>query len=196
MRILCLLAAIVVALTGCGNQQTQFDGPEQGIQLKALPCSYPDSTTDSAPLWICESKVMGLKMQAMGVSEDSRAGISHQRQLALLDAQNVLALQLDSRIKGAIKRYSASKANSSEQYMASSSEVKFVAEIDKQIFDMTIYQSVISPKGAFYILVGLNDEAYKSNVETKLHTSISGQPTLDGSSHDELVNAISGYLDQ
>lgn len=196
MKILCLLAAFIFALTGCGIQQTQSDGSEQGIQLKALPCSYPDSTADSAPLWICEGKVTGLKVQAMGVSEDARAGISHQRQLALLDAQNVLALQLNSRIKGAIKRYSASKANSAEQYMASSSEVKFVAEIDKQISDMTIYQSVISQKGVFYILIGLNDEAYKSNVESKLHTSLSGQPALDGSTHDELVNAISGYLDQ
>lgn len=196
MEKLFLLAALVVVLTACSNQRIQTDEPEQAIQLKALPCSYPDSTADSAPLWVCESKVSGLKMQAMGVSEDARAGVSHQRQLAILDAQNVLALQLNSHIQGAIKRYSASKANSSEQYIASSSEVKFVAEIDKQILDMTIYQSVISPQGAFYILVGLNDEAYKSNIENKVNASISGQPVLDGSSHDELVNAITGYLDQ
>lgn len=196
MKNLCLLVASIVAITGCGSQSAQPDSPDQAVQLDALPCSYPDSTADSAPLWICESKVPGLKMQAMGVSQDASAGISHQRQLALLDAQNVLALQIDSRIKGAIKRYSASKGTSSEQYMASSSEVNFVAEIDRQISDMTIYQSVISPKGAYYILVGLNSEAYKSNMENKLHASIDGQPSLNASSHDGLVNAISGYLDQ
>ncbi len=204
MKSFTLFLLVLASLAGCSSTKTTSNNEALSpnkVVLTALPCTFPDTPNTKAPIWVCETKIDGLVIQGMGVSENEAAGISHQRQLALLDGQTVLAEQLKSNITAAVKSLSATQGSKNELRIAKSSSSDLAMNIDNEIHAMTIYQSVRSPGGAYYVLVGLDKKSYTLNIKTKVQASINAdgqlwQSATQGQSTEQLINDITEYIGQ
>jgi len=201
MKQITLLLIILLSITSCSSTKKDEVKPTEKADLAVLPCSFPDASTVKAPVWVCEGKIDGLVIQAMGMSQNSAAGLSHQRQLALLDGQTILAAQLNTKINAAVTNLTATRGSNSEVYVAKSTKSDLKLSLDKEINSMTIYQSVRSPNGTYYVLVGLNKAAYALNIKTKVRASMNAdgqlwQPITQGNSTDDLINEITNYVNK
>lgn len=202
MKSYTLFLAATLVITGCTSTESVVNNQQDRVELTELPCTFPDAADVKAPTWVCEGKIKGLEVQAMGMSDNSAAGISHQRHLALLDGQTVLATQLNSEVKAAIKKFTATKGSNKSMMKTSATEEDLTSNLDKEIRSMTIYQSVRSPKGTYFVLVGLDKKAYELNIEDKIRTEINQNGQLwqpantdnSATSNEALINDISAYV--
>lgn len=154
---------------------TQTEGE---INLAPMACFFPDSPEQKAPKWVCDEAVAGLAVQAMGMSDNGLAGIGHQRQLALLDAQTILGQQLKNRTILAIENFTATKGQVGNAMVAKSSELTQSLKVDKEIIGSKVYQSVLSQGKVYYTLVGLDEKALKENVEKVVKASVIDESSL------------------
>jgi hypothetical protein len=165
-------------------------------------CTFPDSPKEKAPSWVCDGKVPGLVVQAMGLSANKLAGIGHQRQLALLDAQSTLAIQLKSKIDTSIENYNATKGGGVEAQLATSSELKQKLMVSKDVVGSEIYQSVLSENGVFYVLVGLDEKDTKKVVTQVIEKSMKTDNDLwqkaipSSSSREELKSDLVAFINE
>jgi len=173
------ILSIAALLSACANQQTiNTDEKSTSLKIDSLECQFPDSPEQEAPRWVCDEKFRGLEVQAMGMSDNKLAGVSHQRQLAILEAQATLAAQLKNQIDASINRYTATKGTGANAKAASTSELTQTLNISQEVVGAEIYQSVISEKGAYYVLVGLEKDDMKHYVKEVIEQSVDNNEEL------------------
>lgn len=195
-----LTTIIVAALLSACASEPSFQTEQQSILAISKECTFPDSLGEKAPTWVCDGKVPGLVVQAMGLSENKLAGIGHQRQLALLDSQASLAIQLKNKIDASIENYTATKGTGTSAQIAASSELKQKLVVSTEVVGAEIYQSVISKNGVFYMLVGLDKKDTEKAVQQVIEESQAVDKGLwqsvvpASSSREELKNDIIAFV--
>ena len=203
-----LLVSLALTVTACSSTNNQTSSGESLVNLPIPQCTFPDSPQQKAPSWVCEAPVKGLAVQAMGMNDNGAAGISHQRQLAIVDAQTLLAAQLKNKTKLAIANYSATKGQAGQMMIAKESSITQSLVVDKELSGVRIYQSIMSQGKVFYTLVGMDEATLKANIKKVVTQSIQAndelwQPLITAPisanaehpvSQDQLAAAISNYV--
>ena len=203
-----LLVSFVLTATACSSTNNSAKSEDSLVNVPTLSCVFPDSPQQKAPKWVCDESVTGLAVQAMGMNDNGAAGISHQRQLAIVDAQTLLAAQLKNKTTLAIRNYSATKGQAGQMMIAKESSVEQSLEVDKVLSGVRIHQSVISQGKVYYTLIGMDEATLKANIKKVVSQSIKENDELwqpltvapaannlnQPVSQEQLAAAISNYV--
>lgn len=173
-----LVAVLVVS--GCSSQ------PETNNTLTQDGCQYFGDATQTAPDWICSAKVPKFTSlySAVGVSENTAGGVSHQRNLAILDAQQLIGKQLESDVAQLIQKKLATLGVEGVNGGTGATSEETMARTNMQLKGLNVVRSQRGPDGFMYVLVSLSEKALEQNVESILATSHNA----------ELVSEISAVL--
>ena len=165
MKKLIALSVLTMALAGC--QSTGGDEPY-------LECNFGGQFTDvEAPQWVCGSANTDLTaytVQAMGLSANQAGGLSHQRQLAILDASRTLAAQFSSKVIASIKNASSTLGVDGNAGGMGASKDMAQALVDFELVGMEIIRTVEGPDGRFYAHVGMPRKVEIKNIENAIDT--------------------------
>ena len=171
-----LSSVLGLALVGCGGSTaTKTDAPRVAA---AHECVFPDSPTDAAPLWVCDAPVEGVAVSAVGSHAKSEAGQGYMKEQAAAYARVTLAQQAKVRVTNMIKQYAEVTGSASSETVdkVNTSVSKLITTED--IVGSKIYRSATSPKGALYVLVGMDPTATKQTVEKAVRTSMGNDAAL------------------
>ncbi len=186
IKVLVSVMATALFLTSCGSD---------GVKQAEPDCVFPDAPSTAAPGWICDEPVEGIDVSAVGVAEKSAAGHSFMKNMAATDARVQLAQAMQVHVQNMVKQYA-------ETTGAADSETvdKVNTSVTKQITDETltgtkIFKTRSSPKGALYVLLGMDPSAAATATENALRTSMSNDRALwqqfkAQKGQDELAAAI------
>ncbi len=179
------VALLVLALTGCGSK------PKDVVS----ECAYPDAPDASAPLWICDAPVEGVAVGAMGSHEKSAAGVAFARDQAVASARFRLAQNLRTYVTGMIKQAAETTGGVGQETVdrTNTSVTKQVTE--ETITGSKVVRSATSPKGTFYVYVGMDETVAKAAAQKAIKTSMANDQALwqqwrAGKSQDELAAEI------
>ncbi|WP_133012113.1 LPP20 family lipoprotein [Marinomonas flavescens] len=155
------VAASVAVLAGCSSTPSTFAN-----------CSYPDSPGTAAPAWICSQPFEGLELQAVGFSKKMASGPGVMRDVAGSEARSRLVSAFSSDVNSRLSRVTKDSTVDSKNTNSDVTE-----RVQKTLATMTlqrarVYRTQFSPEGNLYVLVGLNKEAYKANVDSVAKTAI------------------------
>ena len=194
MKKLIALSVLTIALTGC--QSTGNDEPY-------LECNFGGQFTDiQAPQWVCGSANTDREaytVQAMGLSANQAGGVSHQRQLAILDASRTLAAQFSSKIIASIKNSSSTLGVDGNAGGMGASKDMANALVDFELVGMEITRTVEGPDGRFYAHVGMPRKVEMKNIENAIgaiQNKAPGavSPKLTAEQSKELADGIAKQL--
>ncbi len=170
-RISSIASVITMALllTACGGSDVKQAAPD---------CVFPDAPGTAAPGWICDEPVEGVEVSAVGVAEKSAAGHSFMKNMAATDARVQLAQSMKVHVQNMVKQYA-------ETTGAADSETvdKVNTSVTKQITDeilvgTKIYKTRTSPKGALYVLLGMDPSTAAQATQNALTTSMGNDKAL------------------
>lgn len=147
-------------------------------EKKMLSCTFPDAANTKAPGWVCDQPVEGWVMSAAGSSEKTGAGHDFMKQMAATSARVLLAQRLATHVTNMVKQYAETTGAASTETVDRVNTL-----VTKQITDQTlvgsrIIETRISPNGHLYVLVGMDDEALKSETMNALKTSMGNDEAL------------------
>ncbi|MGO3346749.1 MAG: hypothetical protein ACTIM4_16415 [Marinomonas sp.] len=148
------VAAAVSAVVGCSSTPSTF-----------ADCAYPDSPSDSAPSWICSEPVEGLELQGVGYSRKMASGSGMMRDVAITEGRSRLASEFSTDVSSRLARVTTESVINNENISSDVAE-----RVQKSLATMTlqkahVYRTQFSPEGNLYVLVGLNKEDYKTNMD-------------------------------
>jgi len=178
-------------LSGCLATPAVVKAP---AAAKAPDCSWP-GTSQAAPGWTCDEPVEGVSVSATGIHEKSAAGLQFQKDQATAAARVALAQQYKVHVSNMIKQYrETTGAGSSETVDAVNTSVSKLIT-SKTVEGSRIFKSAVSPSGAMYVLVGLDEKTTLSKTAELLKTSMNNDPALwqqfkAKQGQDELAAAI------
>lgn len=134
-------------------------------------CVFP-GTDKEAPVWVCGAPVVGMTVGAVGSAPKSEAGIAFMKQMAATDARVQLAQSMRVQVQNMIKQYAETTGEASKETVD-----RVNTSVTKQITDETlqgtkIFQSIVAPDGAMYVLVGLDDVVLQQLTEVAVKTSM------------------------
>ena len=166
------VAFVAAGLTACSSTSKDVALPP------VTECAYPDSPKDSAPLWICDAPVEGVAVSAVGVADKSAAGVSFMKNMAAADARVKLAQQMKVHVNNMIKQYvETTGAGSSETVdKVNTSVSKLITS--ETITGSRIFRTATSPKGAMYVLLGLDPSVTREATEKAVKTSMKNDQAL------------------
>lgn len=146
-------------------------GDDKKVALEPLACVWP-GTSQTAPAWTCDQPVEGLEVSAVGIYEKTAAGLQFQKDQATAAARVALARNMRTRVNSMIKQYAettgAANAETVDRVNTSVSKL-----ITNEVLDGTrIYQSVVSPNGTMYVLLGLDAKLAARKTEEIIKTSM------------------------
>lgn len=156
------LVAITTALMGCQSTNTM-----DNVQTFAQ-CTFPDSPSHEAPPWVCDVMPKDLGAGAMGYAKKSRAGFGVMRERAVNAARVQLASQFQTDVSNMFREAIEGSVLSSNE-----AEVESVTETFESVTQNVVTQNLtnsklivsqVSPAGGLYVLVGMDKETFKSNV--------------------------------
>lgn len=154
---LCALLSAVLVLSGDALGGT----PTANVKAaKAKKCLFPKSKK-RAPNWVCDSKVDGWAVTAVGSAIKSKAGISFMEQMAAADARMKLARSLSE----AAQKNIAGKANAANKDMKDRGSA-LITDSDESMQGAKIIKRAYGPKGTLYVLVGLDETSAKKQNES------------------------------
>jgi hypothetical protein len=166
---LLVVFTIAVLLTACGKDDSI---------MAITECVFPDATDTEAPYWVCDQPVKELAVSAVGVAEKSAAGHSFMKNMASTDARVQLAQRMQVHVNNMVKQYA-------ETTGAADSETvdKVNTSVTKQITDQSllgtkIYKTALSPNGALYVLIGMDENATAEVTQRALRTSMRNDAAL------------------
>ena len=182
------LVALTIGLVACG-------GKKATKQAEMVPdCVFPDTNTP-APGWICDEPVPGLDVQAVGVSEKSKAGISFMKDMAAADARGRLAEQMRVRVQKMVKKYlgTTGVADTETVDAAASSTLKTIT--NEELVGSKVYKTRTGPNGRLFVLLGLDANSTQKIAEKAAKTSMNNdkalwQQFLAKKSYDEMAADI------
>jgi len=157
-------AAIIAAvLSGCAGQNE----PEKQIETD-FRCKQDNQL---APKWTCNPYLEG-SIVSLGVAPKN-AGNDYgmQRAEAIAEGRDALSSQISVKVSGLFKSYKATTGSGKE-----STYDKATSRVSKQLASQTLngsrgIKSWKSDAGTLYILVGLNNEPVKKEMEKAVKTS-------------------------
>ena len=135
----------------------------------ALECAWPDSPKEAAPGWICDEPVEGLAVSAVGSAEMSAAGVAFTKNKAAADARRQLANQIGVEVAAVFKEYIGTTGLAGQNETVDSA-VEDVKELftKQQLSDTRIYKSTTSPSNVLYVLVGYDEAAKMSQINSTI----------------------------
>jgi LPP20 lipoprotein len=161
-------ALIALAVTGCGSK------PKDVV----TECAYPDVPGAAAPLWICDAPVEGVAVGAMGSHEKSGAGVAFSRDQAVASARFRLAQNMRTYVTGMIDQFAATTGSVGQETVdrTHSSVTKQVTE--ETITGSKVFRSATSPKGTFYVYVGMDETVAKAAAQKAIKSSMDNDQAL------------------
>ncbi len=157
------LALTAIALVGCGSKP-----PAQAI----TECGYPDSPQDPAPLWVCDAPVDGVAVGAMGSFEKSAAGVAFVRDQATASARFRLAQNMNTYVTGMIKQFAETTGAVGKETVDRTNTSVTKQITAENISGSKVFRSATSPKGTFYVYVGLDAVTAAANAKKAIMTSM------------------------
>jgi hypothetical protein len=154
--------ALAATLAGCGSK------PSQAI----TECGYPDSPQDPAPLWICDAPVDGVAVGAMGSFEKSGAGVAFMRDQATASARLRLAQNMNTYVTGMIKQFAETTGAVGKETVDRTNTSVTKQITAENITGSKVFRSATSPKGTFYVYVGLDATTAAANAQKAIQTSM------------------------
>lgn len=167
------LSALALTLAACGSKP-----PKKPVEPVA-ECTFPDSPTIPAPLWVCDGPVEGVAVSAVGSYEKSAAGQAFMKDQATAAARVRLAQQMKVHVTNMVKQYA-------ETTGAAGSETvdKVNTNVSKLITSESIvgsraFRSMVNPAtGTVYVLVGLDPKLAEQQTAAALKTSMNNDKAL------------------
>jgi len=129
---------------------TSVNKPGTGKVKKAKNCYFP-KTRKKAPNWVCTGTDSSMAVTAVGTFHKSGAGIAFMEQMAATDARVNLAQKLYDEVQ---KEFAAKNALAGKK-SADREAIRKIA--DEEMQGTKILRTVYSPKGALYMLIGIDD---------------------------------------
>lgn len=171
-RLMLSFAAIGVSigLVACGGKDA--------VKTAAVPdCVFPNTST-AAPGWVCDEPVPGLDVQAVGIAEQSKAGISFMKDMAAADARGRLAEQTKIRVQKMVKKYlgTTGVGDSETVDAAASSTLKTIT--NETLVGSKVYKSRTGPEGRYFVLLGLDAMAAEKITQNAVQTSMKNDQAL------------------
>ncbi len=158
-KIFCVLLSVTMVLSGDALGGT----PTATAKVaKAKKCLFPKSRK-RAPTWVCDAKVDGLAVTAVGSAAKSGAGISFMEQMAAADARTHLAQNLS----GSVQKNIAGSTNAANKGTADRDSALITRITNESLQGTKVMKKAYSPNGTLYVLVGLDEASAK-----KLNESI------------------------
>ena len=161
---------IALGLVACG-------GKDATKPAMVADCVFPNTNTP-APGWICDEPVPGLDVQAVGIAEPSKAGISFMKDMAAADARGRLAEQMKVRVNKMVKKYlgTTGVADTETVDAAASSTLKTITS--EELVGSKVYKTRTGPNGRLFVLLGLDASAAERIVQKAAKTSMKNDQAL------------------
>jgi len=179
-------AVAMLGLVACGGKDTKKE--------MVADCVFPN-TEKAAPGWVCDEPVPGLDVQAVGIAEPSKAGISFMKDMAAADARGRLAEQTKVRVNKMVKKYlgTTGVADTETVDAAASSTLKTITT--EELVGSKVYKTRTGPNGRLFVLLGLDAAAAERIVAKAAKTSMNNdqamwQQFLAKKSFDEMAADI------
>jgi len=161
-----------IVFSGCGKQEPE---PFTSVNFKEA-CNVKGV---EAPGWVCMPEYKG-SIVAVGIAKPNVAeDLSMQRAEAMADARDVLARQIETKVKNMFKKYvSTTGAGKAQTYE------KATQNVSKQIAHQTLRGSKQlsfwqHPKtGELFLLVGVSTENVKQEMEKAIKTTFKNDEAL------------------
>lgn len=158
-----VLVCSALLLTACASTDKK---------LSYDSCTYPDAPTTNAPSWICDQPAEGVFMQAVGYSAKLASGPGMMKDVAEAEAKSRLAASFSTEVASRLSRLTTEQL-SNEQALSKDT----IQRIQKNVTAMELvfsrtYRTQVSPNGGLYVLVGINDAAYKENIDKLLGQTV------------------------
>jgi len=164
-------AALAISLVACGGKDASK--PVAVVH----DCVFPD-TNVPAPGWVCDEPVPGLDVQAVGIAEKSKAGVSFMKDMAAADARGRLAEQTKVRVQKMVKKYlgTTGVADTETVDAAASSTLKTITT--EELVGSKVYKTRTGPNGRMFVLLGLDAAAAERIVQKAAKTSMKNEQAL------------------
>lgn len=167
-----MVALGVVTMVGCSSIETAED-------IQKADCYFPDMPSKEAPKWICEVTPQGYEIIGVGYAKKSVAGSGIMREIALNNAQQRLASQLENNIKSkfdAVTRQSSTTTKTvSDEHVSEMVEITINNVVSTVIRDARVMTTLTSPTGGMYTLVAMTNDAYQSNMAAAIEKARNDQ---------------------
>ena len=120
----------------------------------------------------------GLDVQAVGISEKSKAGISFMKDMAAADARGRLAEQMKIRVQKMVKKYLGTTGVGDTETVdaAASSTLKTIT--NEELVGSKIYKTRTGPNGRLFVLLGLDPSSSQKIAEKAAKTSMKNDQAL------------------
>lgn len=142
-------------------------------------CMFPDAPATAAPAWVCGNHVEGLYIQGVGYAQHVNAGHSMMRDTAAMDARNEISNSYSTFIQGRMQQVIDDQTINGESISVANARRVQTSVSAMQLQHTRIYQTVTSPSGGLYVLVGLDKEGYMTNLERLLdEAEMTDDPSL------------------
>lgn len=155
---------LIMTLSACQTTTTVQD-----VQNFA-PCTFPDSPSDEAPAWVCDVMPTDLAAGATGYAKKSAAGMSLMKKVAVNNARVALASQFQTDVNNMFKQ--AIEGQIATDTLAGSSEsvLETFEDVTKNVVTRSLSNSKVivsqvSPAGGLYVLVGMDQQTFDTNVD-------------------------------
>lgn len=183
-----LLILMTTAIVGCQSTQQE----PRVDPLTSIGCTFFGDASVAAPDWICSGSIENARFayMALGVSENAAGGVAHQRNLAILDAQQQIAKEVATEVVQVmqVKAGTLGVVGTSGGTAATSEETNTMAQVSLQGGETLRAQR--GPDDYFYVLVGLPSDSVQRNVVDMLDAQpVAVSETLDNQELAEQINA-------
>lgn len=158
-----LALPLVVLLAACQSAPT--------TRLAYDQCFFPDAPENEAPQWVCSAPVEGLVLQGVGYSPRLGSGMSMMTDSAAMDARSQIANNFSTFINSRMQQVMEEQTIDGESISVANAERIQRSVSSMQLQHTRIYQTLASPAGGVYVLVGLNEEGYATNLNRLIEES-------------------------
>ncbi|MDD3060437.1 MAG: LPP20 family lipoprotein, partial [Sulfurimonas sp.] len=164
-----LAGLITASITGCSDKEVV-----PGAASEEYQCTQEKVL---APSWTCLPTLEG-HYAGLGIAENSAAGMSHMRRVALANGRSDLAQQIQTLVKDKVEVFTRSTGNGAQETVdkVSTAVTKQVAKVDLQGSKAVDVWS--APSGALYMLVAVNQSEVNREVKKAVSSSLKNDDAL------------------
>ena len=161
---LAVVMALALGTIACGTTQ---------VAVKEAPadCVFPN-TEKAAPGWICDEPQPGLDIQAVGIAEASKGGISFMKDIAATDARGRIAEQLKVKVSKMVKKYLGNTGVGDTETVDAAAESTVKSISSETLVGTKIYKSRTGPNGRLFVLVGMDSASAAQSTKAAVSTSM------------------------
>lgn len=164
-----LAGLIAASISGCSSKEVV-----PGAASDDYKCKQENIL---APQWTCLPTVEG-SYAGLGIAENSAAGMSHMRRVALANGRSDLAQQIQTVVKDKVEVFTRATGNGGQETVdkVSTAVTKQVAKVDLQGSKAVDVWS--APSGALYMLVAVNQSDVNKEVKKAVSSSFKNDDAL------------------